>query len=93
MWISELFNRKNIVGLQNHVFINSFFELGIAPLIDILPEYYLYDNDGWYIGINNEDPEHTSNFTEIKPPQFEPGKTRPKFDISTGQWSVLPYKI
>lgn len=81
------------MGLRNNFYVNSFFELGIAPLLDVHPEYYLYNDDGWYTNIINEYPECTSNFTETKPPQFEPGKTRPKFDINTGQWSVLPYHI
>lgn len=77
--------------LSQFCYYGKYFELGLVPCTLPPDTYYMYDADGWYTHIKHEYPEYTMSFTQIEPPQFEPGKTRPKFNTQTNQWTVQLY--
>lgn len=77
--------------LSQFYYVNKQIALGITLMPAALPTYYMYDTDNWYTHIEHDRPEDTAAFTEIEPPQFEPGKTRPKFNAELSQWTVQPY--
>ena len=79
------------MNITQFCFVGKIFELGLAPCMLPPDMYYMFDADGWYTHIERVCPEDTAMYTDIKPPQFEPSKTRPKFDVKTCAWSVQPY--
>lgn len=75
--------------LSRFCFINKLEELGLLiPLGNIDKLYYVYDVDGYYTHYTKDEPEDTTMYTDIEPPQFT-SKTRPRFDTHKGEWQLV----